>query len=87
MIITNPDIYHRPLPDLPRYGNEIRQPDRLYEGAPLGLITFLDDAALTIENYCLPIEAYKSELMAAGFTSPGRPRVLGEAHLVCGTIS
>lgn len=67
-INTNPDIYHGPLPDFRKYGGEIRQPDHLFEGAPLELIASVDGTPLTVENYYLPMEAYKSALTAGDFT-------------------
>ncbi|MBX7432647.1 class I SAM-dependent methyltransferase [Mycobacterium sp. Y57] len=71
-ITVNPDLYHfGPAPDYGRYGLGLRLADHVYEGAPINFTLRLPDAELEIENYYLPVEAYRSELQSAGFTDVG----------------
>jgi len=67
-ITTNPDLYaFEQVPDYRKYGFQIKLADTAYDGAPIELTAFLDDAPLVIENYYLPIEAYESAFHDAGF--------------------
>jgi len=67
-INVNPNVYHyEPQPDYRKYGFEMRLADQAYEGAPIDFTVLVGDSGLHIENYYLPIEAYRSGLEAAGF--------------------
>ncbi len=67
-ITTNPDLYaFDQVPDYRKYGFQIELADTACDGAPIELTVFLDDAALVIDNYYLPIEAYERALQDAGF--------------------
>ncbi len=67
-ITVNPDVYHyKPLPDYRKYGFEMKLADQPYEGAPIDFTVLVGAAGLHIQNYYLPLEAYRSELEAAGF--------------------
>ncbi len=67
-INVNPNLYHyEPRPDYRKYGFEMRLADHVYEGAPIDFTVLVGDAGLHIQNYYLPIEAYRSALQAAGF--------------------
>ncbi len=67
-LTTNPDLYtFEQVPDYRKYGFQIKLAETAFEGAPIELTVFLDDASLVIENYYLPIEAYQSALREAGF--------------------
>ena len=68
-INVNPNIYHYdPRPDYRKYGLEVRLADNVCEGAPIDFTVLVGDAGLHIQNYYLPIQAYRSALEAAGFT-------------------
>ena len=69
-ININPNLYHyEPQPDYRKYGFEMRLADHAYEGAPIDFTVLVGEAGLHIQNYYLPIEAYRSALEAAGFTN------------------
>ena len=63
----NPNLYTFKDADYRKYGFSIRLTDRAYEGAPIVWTVHLDDSSFEIENYYLPIEAYESAFMEAGF--------------------
>lgn len=68
-ITVNPDVYHfDPTPQYRKYGFDMRLADHVHDGAPINFSVLLPDATLEIENYYLPIETYREELMSAGFT-------------------
>ena len=67
-INVNPAVYHyRPQPDYRRYGITMQLADQPYEGAPIDFTVLVGDAGLHIQNYYLPVEAYRSALEEAGF--------------------
>ncbi len=67
-ITTNPDVYFfKPPPDYRKYGFEMKLADHVFEGAPIRWTHHLDDSDLEIENYYLPIAAYESAFVEAGF--------------------
>lgn len=67
-ITVNPEIYHfDPAPDYRRYGFDVRLAEEVYDGAPINFSVLLPDATLEIENYYLPVEAYRDELLSSGF--------------------
>ncbi|MCH9709257.1 MAG: methyltransferase domain-containing protein [Actinomycetia bacterium] len=81
-INVNPSIYHYdPEADYRKYGFEVRLADHVYEGAPIDFTVLVGASGLHIRNYYLPIEAYRSELEAAGFVDVAvhRPVVPPEA--------
>lgn len=66
---TNPDLYHfKPSPDYTKYGFEIKVEETVSEGAPILWTIHLDDSSLDIENYYLPLSAYESAFLDAGFS-------------------
>lgn len=68
-INVNPNIYHYdPRPDYRKYGFEVRLADHAYEGAPIDFTVLVGEAGLHIQNYYMPVQAYRSALEAAGFT-------------------
>jgi len=68
-INVNPNIYHYdPRPDYRKYGFEVRLADHAYEGAPIDFTVLVGEAGLHIQNYYMPVRAYRSALEAAGFT-------------------
>lgn len=67
-LTTNPELYtFEQVPDYRKYGFQIRLADETFEGAPIELTAFIEDTSFVIENYYLPIEAYRSALHEAGF--------------------
>ncbi len=67
-INVNPAVYHyRPQPDYRKYGIAMQLQDHAYEGAPIDFTVLVGESGLAVQNYYLPIEAYRSELQAAGF--------------------
>ena len=64
----NPNLYTFKDADYRKYGFSIRRTDHAYEGAPIVWTVHLDDCSFEIENYHLPIEAYESAFMEAGFS-------------------
>lgn len=67
-ITTNPDLYaFEQVPDYRKYGFQITLAEKASDGAPIELTALLDDGPLVIENYYLPIEAYKTAFRDAGF--------------------
>ena len=69
-ITVNPEIYHfDPTPDFRKYGFDVRLEETPYEGAPMNFSVLLPDATLEIENYYLPVDAYREQLRSAGFSS------------------
>ena len=69
-ITVNPEIYHfDPTPDFRKYGFDVRLEETVYEGAPMNFSVLLPDATLEIENYYLPVDAYREQLRSAGFSS------------------
>ena len=67
-IIGNPAVYTMTTPpDYRKYGFDLALPDQPEEGAPVTFTLLLPDSTLTIENYYLPIDAYESALVDAGF--------------------
>jgi toxoflavin synthase len=63
----NPNLYTFKHADYRKYGFSIKLTDRAYEGAPIVWTVHLDDSSFEIENYYLPIEAYESAFIEAGF--------------------
>ncbi|MCB0936235.1 MAG: class I SAM-dependent methyltransferase [Mycobacterium sp.] len=71
-ITVNPDLYFfDPAPDYRKYGFGIRLANHAYDGAPINFSVLLTDATLEIENYYMPLETYREELMSAGFADVG----------------
>lgn len=69
-ITVNPAICHfDPTPDFRKYGFDLRLEETVYEGAPMNFSVLLPDATLEIENYYLPVDAYREQLRTAGFSS------------------
>ena len=68
-VTTNPDVYtFRPPIDYRKYGFEVTLADHVSEGAPiLWTIHLDDDSSLEIENYYLPVSAYETAFLDAGF--------------------
>ncbi len=67
-VITNPGLYDfEPLPDYRKYGFTIDLHRPATDGAPIWITLLLGDSGLTIENYYLPLTAYRQALTAAGF--------------------
>lgn len=67
-LTTNPGVYSfEPRPDYRKYGFEIALADHAYEGAPIQWTIDLGDSSMEIENYYLPISAYESAFLEAGF--------------------
>jgi hypothetical protein len=64
---TNPGVYFFDSHDYEKYGFTIRLADHVFEGAPIDWFIDLGDETLEIQNYYLPIEAYKTAFEAAGF--------------------
>jgi 2-polyprenyl-3-methyl-5-hydroxy-6-metoxy-1,4-benzoquinol methylase len=65
---TNPGVYDfSPPPDYRKYGFTTKLADQVFEGAPIRFTFHLDDTALDIENYYLPVEAYETAFHEAGF--------------------
>jgi SAM-dependent methyltransferase len=63
----NPNLHTFKHADYRKYGFSIKLTDRAYEGAPIVWTVHLDDSSFEIENYYLPIEAYESAFIEAGF--------------------
>jgi toxoflavin synthase len=67
-IVNNPAAHgFDPLPDYRKYGFTLSLPDHAVEGAPTITTLLLDDSALDIENYYMPIAAYESAFSQTGF--------------------
>ena len=66
-LTTNPHLYSFERPEYRKYGFDVRLEDHVYEGATIVWTIFLDDSSFEIENYYLPIDAYESALLQAGF--------------------
>lgn len=83
---TNPDVYHFQAPDYRKYGFSIRLADHAYEGAPIDITLDLGDSKLAIQNYYLPVEAYREAFAASGFQNfkVSLPRVAPEAEATLG---
>lgn len=64
---TNPDVYFFESHDYKKYGFTIRLADHVFEGAPIEWLIDLGDDTLDIQNYYLPMEAYRNAFEAAGF--------------------
>jgi toxoflavin synthase len=65
---TNPGVYDfRQPPDYRRYGFDMKLADHVFEGAPIRFTFHLAASSLEIENYYLPIAAYRATLREAGF--------------------
>ncbi|MBX3302783.1 MAG: class I SAM-dependent methyltransferase [Nitrospira sp.] len=63
----NPNLYAFPQADYRKYGFSITLTDRLREGAPIVWTVYLDDSSFEIENYHLPMKAYETAFLEAGF--------------------
>jgi len=63
----NPNLYNFKHADYRKYGFSISLSDRTYEGAPIVWTVYLDDASFEIQNYYLPMTAYESAFIEAGF--------------------
>jgi len=63
----NPDLYAFTHADYRKYGFSITLTDCAYEGAPIVWTVYLDDSSFEIENYYLPMEAYETAFIEAGF--------------------
>lgn len=83
---TNPDVYFFDSHDYRKYGFTIQLADHVYEGAPIDWYIDLGDGTLEIQNYYLPIEAYKTVFEAAGFRdfAVHAPRLAPEAEAADG---
>jgi len=69
-VVGNPAVYGLdPLPDYRKYGFQLSISGRAVEGAPTKYILLLDDSTLEIENYYMPIAAYKSAFAQTGFAN------------------
>ncbi|HWV46919.1 MAG TPA: class I SAM-dependent methyltransferase, partial [Nitrospira sp.] len=63
----NPNLSAFTHADYRKYGFSIALTDRAYEGAPIVWTVYLDDSSFEIENYYLPMEAYETAFIEAGF--------------------
>lgn len=63
----NPDLYSFGHTDYRKYGFSISLAERVYEGAPIIWTVYLDNSSFEIENYYLPMKAYETAFMEAGF--------------------
>lgn len=63
----NPDLYSFGHADYRKYGFSIALTDSAYEGAPIIWTVYLDNSSFEIENYYLPMKAYETAFMEAGF--------------------
>jgi len=63
----NPNLYSFRNADYRKYGFSITLTDRAYEGAPIVWTVYLDDSSFKIENYYLPMKAYETAFIEAGF--------------------
>jgi toxoflavin synthase len=63
----NPNLYSFRNADYRKYGFSITLTDRVYEGAPIVWTVYLDDSSFKIENYYLPMTAYETAFIEAGF--------------------
>jgi SAM-dependent methyltransferase len=66
-LTTNPGLYHFTLPDYSKYGFTLQLRDHVYEGAPIEWTILLKNSSFEIENYYLPLEAYETAFLEAGF--------------------
>lgn len=64
---TNPDVYFFEMPDYEKYGFTVKIADHVFEGAPIDWTVEMEEGTLEVQNYYLPIEAYKNAFEAAGF--------------------
>jgi SAM-dependent methyltransferase len=63
----NPSLCTFRNADYRKYGFSIALTDGEYEGAPIVWTVYLDDSSFKIENYYLPMKAYETAFMEAGF--------------------
>lgn len=67
-LINNPELCDEPpRPDFRKYGFDMTVADHVFEGAPILWTILLEGASLDIENYYLPMSAYKLAFQEAGF--------------------
>lgn len=66
-LTTNPAVYTFDNCDYGKYGFDVRIEDQARDGAPIVWTIHLDDSSFEIENYYLPLDAYREALEAAGF--------------------
>ena len=67
-VTTNPNLYrYDPLPDYQKYGVAVKLEETAFDGAPMTFTIHNGDAAVELVDRYLPMDAYETALVQAGF--------------------